>query len=104
MSAIVREKVRVAAKIDSVIANMECWRWMPHDLGANYVLMSVVARPKRARAQGPENGPQQGRLDQGVSTSRRAKCPRRLRRRVIDGDSPKSIRYSTENRPSSKKP
>jgi murein L,D-transpeptidase YcbB/YkuD len=29
------------AKIDAIIANMERWRWMPHDLGAAYVVVNV---------------------------------------------------------------
>jgi murein L,D-transpeptidase YcbB/YkuD len=27
--------------IDTVIANMERWRWMPHDLGKNYVIVNL---------------------------------------------------------------
>jgi L,D-transpeptidase YcbB len=30
-----------AAKIDTIIANMERWRWMPHQLGATYVMVNV---------------------------------------------------------------
>jgi murein L,D-transpeptidase YcbB/YkuD len=29
------------AKADTIIANMERWRWMPHDLGAAYVVVNV---------------------------------------------------------------
>jgi len=29
------------AKIDSIIANMERWRWMPHDLGPTYVMVNI---------------------------------------------------------------
>jgi murein L,D-transpeptidase YcbB/YkuD len=29
------------AKIDSIIANMERWRWMPHDLGSTYVMVNI---------------------------------------------------------------
>ena len=30
-----------APKIDTIIANMERWRWMPHDLGAAYVMVNI---------------------------------------------------------------
>jgi murein L,D-transpeptidase YcbB/YkuD len=30
-----------AAKIDTIIANMERWRWMPDDLGATYVMVNI---------------------------------------------------------------
>ncbi|MBN8965343.1 MAG: L,D-transpeptidase family protein [Rhizobiales bacterium] len=30
-----------AAKIDTLIANMERWRWMPHDLGSAYVMVNI---------------------------------------------------------------
>jgi len=30
-----------AAKADTIIANMERWRWMPHDLGAAYVMVNI---------------------------------------------------------------
>jgi murein L,D-transpeptidase YcbB/YkuD len=30
-----------AARIDTLIANMERWRWMPHDLGAAYVMVNI---------------------------------------------------------------
>src|SRR6185295_2787025 len=26
---------------DTIIANMERWRWMPHDIGATYVMVNV---------------------------------------------------------------
>jgi murein L,D-transpeptidase YcbB/YkuD len=29
------------AKVDTLIANMERWRWMPHDLGAAYVMVNI---------------------------------------------------------------
>jgi murein L,D-transpeptidase YcbB/YkuD len=29
------------ASADSIIANMERWRWMPHDLGATYVMVNI---------------------------------------------------------------
>jgi murein L,D-transpeptidase YcbB/YkuD len=29
------------AKIDSILANMERWRWMPHDLGPTYVMVNI---------------------------------------------------------------
>jgi murein L,D-transpeptidase YcbB/YkuD len=30
-----------AASADTIIANMERWRWMPHDLGAAYVMVNI---------------------------------------------------------------
>ncbi len=30
-----------AASADTIIANMERWRWMPHDLGATYVMVNI---------------------------------------------------------------
>ena len=30
-----------AATVDSIIANMERWRWMPHDLGEAYVMVNI---------------------------------------------------------------
>ena len=30
-----------AASADTIIANMERWRWMPHDLGAIYVMVNI---------------------------------------------------------------
>ncbi len=30
-----------AATIDAILANMERWRWMPHDIGATYVMVNV---------------------------------------------------------------
>jgi L,D-transpeptidase YcbB len=30
-----------AARIDTIIANMERWRWLPHELGAAYVMVNV---------------------------------------------------------------
>jgi L,D-transpeptidase YcbB len=30
-----------AARIDTIVANMERWRWMPHDLGATYVMVNI---------------------------------------------------------------
>ena len=30
-----------SAKIDTILANMERWRWMPHDLGAAYVMVNI---------------------------------------------------------------
>ncbi len=30
-----------AAKIDTILANMERWRWLPDDLGATYVMVNV---------------------------------------------------------------
>ena len=30
-----------AARIDTIIANMERWRWLPHDLGAAYVMVNI---------------------------------------------------------------
>jgi murein L,D-transpeptidase YcbB/YkuD len=29
------------AKIDTIVANMERWRWMPHQLGAAYVMVNI---------------------------------------------------------------
>jgi murein L,D-transpeptidase YcbB/YkuD len=29
------------AKVESIIANMERWRWMPHDLGPTYVMVNI---------------------------------------------------------------
>jgi murein L,D-transpeptidase YcbB/YkuD len=29
------------ARIDTVIANMERWRWLPHELGAAYVMVNI---------------------------------------------------------------
>ena len=29
------------ARIDAVLANMERWRWLPHDLGATYVMVNI---------------------------------------------------------------
>ena len=34
------EKAKVASA-DTIIANMERWRWMPHDLGATYVMVNI---------------------------------------------------------------
>jgi murein L,D-transpeptidase YcbB/YkuD len=30
-----------AARIDTIVANMERWRWMPHQLGAAYVMVNI---------------------------------------------------------------
>ncbi|MBX9846781.1 MAG: L,D-transpeptidase family protein [Xanthobacteraceae bacterium] len=30
-----------AANIDTIIANLERWRWMPHDLGPTYVMVNI---------------------------------------------------------------
>jgi len=42
------------SKIDSVIANMERWRWMPHDLGANHVLVNIPNYTLSVRHDGQE--------------------------------------------------
>jgi murein L,D-transpeptidase YcbB/YkuD len=41
-------------KIDSVIANMERWRWMPHDLGVNYVMVNIPNYTLAVRHDGQE--------------------------------------------------
>jgi murein L,D-transpeptidase YcbB/YkuD len=35
------EEKAKAASADTIIANMERWRWMPHDLGATYVMVNI---------------------------------------------------------------
>ena len=30
-----------AANVDTIIANLERWRWMPHDLGSTYVMVNI---------------------------------------------------------------
>jgi murein L,D-transpeptidase YcbB/YkuD len=35
------ESKPVAATVDSIVANMERWRWMPHDLGDAYVMVNI---------------------------------------------------------------
>jgi len=40
--------------IDSVIANMERWRWMPRDLGANHVLVNIPNYTLSVRHDGQE--------------------------------------------------
>ena len=42
------------SKIDSVIANMERWRWMPHDLGVNHVLVNIPNYTLSVRHDGQE--------------------------------------------------
>jgi murein L,D-transpeptidase YcbB/YkuD len=37
----VNEVVPQRASADTVIANMERWRWMPHELGATYVMVNI---------------------------------------------------------------
>jgi L,D-transpeptidase YcbB len=36
-----REPKSEAARADTIIANMERWRWLPHELGAAYVMVNV---------------------------------------------------------------
>ena len=36
-----REPKSEAARVDTIIANMERWRWLPHELGAAYVMVNV---------------------------------------------------------------
>ena len=36
-----RSRHRRTRKVDSIIANMERWRWMPHDLGPTYVMVNI---------------------------------------------------------------
>ena len=31
-----------AARGDTIIANMERWRWLPHDLGPTYVMVNIA--------------------------------------------------------------
>ena len=33
--------LKVAMPLDTIIANMERWRWMPHDLGKTYVMVNL---------------------------------------------------------------
>jgi murein L,D-transpeptidase YcbB/YkuD len=35
------EEKAKATSADAIIANMERWRWMPHDLGATYVMVNI---------------------------------------------------------------
>jgi L,D-transpeptidase YcbB len=35
------ESKPAAATVDSIVANMERWRWMPHDLGDAYVVVNI---------------------------------------------------------------
>ena len=37
----VQEVKSKSARIDTILANMERWRWMPHDLGATYVMVNI---------------------------------------------------------------
>ena len=39
--AVTREKESIAARIDTIVANMERWRWLPHELGTAYVMVNV---------------------------------------------------------------
>ena len=36
-----RERKSEAARADTIIANMERWRWLPHGLGTAYVMVNV---------------------------------------------------------------
>jgi murein L,D-transpeptidase YcbB/YkuD len=36
-----QENASKAAKINTIVANMERWRWMPHELGATHVMVNV---------------------------------------------------------------
>jgi murein L,D-transpeptidase YcbB/YkuD len=42
------------ARIDSVIANLERWRWMPRDLGVNHVLVNIPSYTLAVRHDGQE--------------------------------------------------
>ena len=39
--AVTRKRESIAARIDTIVANMERWRWLPHELGTAYVMVNV---------------------------------------------------------------
>lgn len=39
--AVTREKELIAARIDTIVASLERWRWLPHELGTAYVMVNV---------------------------------------------------------------
>ena len=41
--------------IDTVLANLERWRWMPHDLGKDYVIVNLPDYTLRAFPRRPSS-------------------------------------------------
>ena len=45
---------RPAHEVETILANMERWRWMPHDLGKNYVIVNLPDFTLRVMSDGKE--------------------------------------------------